>query len=106
MSLLILICTVYTFTYICSGAESNGYFYGTHSAGPDEVAHVSLLILICTVYTFTYICPGAESNGSFYGTHGMCSFQNVLPIPLPTVVPTKSDGDAVFCLQLISKTLA
>ena len=43
-SLLILICTVYTFTYICPGAEPNGYFYGTHSIGSDAVAHVSLLI--------------------------------------------------------------
>ena len=44
VSLLILICTVYTFTYICPGAESNGYFYGTHSIGSDAVANVSLII--------------------------------------------------------------
>ena len=44
VSLLILIYTVYTFTYICPGAESNGYFYVTHSIGSDAVAHVSLLI--------------------------------------------------------------
>ena len=30
--------------YICPRVESNGYFYGKHNIGSDEVAHVSLLI--------------------------------------------------------------
>ena len=29
------------FTYICPGAESNGYLHGTHSIDSDEVAQVS-----------------------------------------------------------------
>ena len=32
------------FTYIYPGVETNGYSSGTHSAGKDEVAHVSFLI--------------------------------------------------------------
>ena len=27
-----------------AGVESNGYFYGPHSMGSDEVAHVSFFI--------------------------------------------------------------
>ena len=44
VSLLILIYTVYIFTYNCPAAEHNGYFYGTHSIGSDVMAHVSLHI--------------------------------------------------------------
>ena len=36
------------FNYICPCFETNSYFYGTHSAGSDEVAHESFLFLICT----------------------------------------------------------
>ena len=61
------------FTYICPGAEPNGYFYGTHRGGLEAMAHLSLLLWICTVYNLTYICPCAESNGNFYGTHSMGS---------------------------------
>ena len=56
-------------SYTCPKAGSNGYLYGTHSAGSNEAAQVSLLIWICTVYTLTYICSGSEPNGYFYGTH-------------------------------------
>ena len=58
------------FTYICPGAESNGYFHGTHSidsdAGSSESSHLNMYCLY-----FTYICPGAESNGYFHGTHSI-----------------------------------
>ena len=37
-----------------------------HSAGSEEVAHVSFLIRICTIYTFTY-------SYYFYGTRSMGS---------------------------------
>ena len=39
VSLLILICTVFTSTYISPGVESNSYFIGTHSIGSDVPAH-------------------------------------------------------------------
>ena len=45
--------TVYNFDYICPGIESNGYFYGMHSIGSDEVVHVISLIWLITVYNFT-----------------------------------------------------
>ena len=61
------------FSYICPGAESNSYFYGMHSIGSDEPAHMSLLILICTVYEFIYICPCAKSNGYYHDTHSIVS---------------------------------
>ena len=60
------------FTYICPGAESNGYFHGAHSIDSDEVAQVSLHLNMYYLY-FTYICPGAESNGYFHGAHSIDS---------------------------------
>ena len=41
-----------------------------HSAGSEEVAHVSFLIRICTIYTFTY-------SYYFYGTRSMGSDEMV-----------------------------
>ena len=39
VTFLILICTVYTIP----GVPTNGYFYGMHSRGSDEDAHVIFL---------------------------------------------------------------
>ena len=57
------------FIYICPCAESNGYFYGSHSTGSDEVAHVSLLVRICTVYILPSSVLVLSLMGFFYGTH-------------------------------------
>ena len=43
------------FTYICPGAESNGYFHGAHSIDSDEVAQVSLHLNMYYLYLPTSV---------------------------------------------------